>query len=247
MSEKNSGQDKYFAAARAQLEAIERTERPKIETAAQWMADALLANRFIYAFGAGHSHALAEEIFYRAGGLARVIPILDERLMVHRSATASTDWERKEGLAAEILSRYDMQSGDVLIVISNSGRNAVPIEMAVEAVRRGAKVAAISSVQYSQAFASRHSSGRKLTDIAHVVIDNHGIASDAAVELDGLKQRVGPLSTVSSAFILNAMIVEAAARVLAAGGTPEVWGSANSDATNNQALLAKYNGCIPHL
>src|ERR1700728_631906 len=143
MSKMKAGLDKYFEAVRSQLEAIEQTQRENMEMGAQWVPDALQAGRFIYAFGAGHSHVLAEEVFYRAGGLARVIPILDERLMVHKSASSSTEWGRKEGLAAEILSRYTLGAGDVLFVISNSGRNPVPIEMALEGVRRGAKVVAI--------------------------------------------------------------------------------------------------------
>lgn len=242
-----SSLDEYFEIVRGQLAAIEQTQRQNIETAAQWVADALGRNRFINAFGSGHSHALAEELFYRAGGLARVIPILDSRLMVHESASSSTAWERKEGLASEILSRYDLGRGDVLFIISNSGRNPVPIEMALEGVKRGAKVVAISSAQYGGAHASRHSSGKKLADIANLVIDNQGVAGDAVVAIDGLKQRAGPVSTISSAFILNGIMVEAAARAVAAGGRPEVWGSANSDSTNNDAILEKYKGRIPHL
>lgn len=239
--------DDYFKAARRQLDEIAIAERGKIDTAAQWTAEALLREHFIYAFGSGHSHTLSEEIFYRAGGLARVVPILDERLMVHQSATGSTEWERKEGLAAEILSRYALGAGDVFFIVSNSGRNAVPIEMAMDGVRRGAKVVAISSAQYGNAYASRHSSGKKLAEVAHLVIDNHGVAGDATVEIPGVKHKMGPVSTISSSFILNGILIQAAAKVAAAGGQPEIWGSANSDATNNEALLKKYKGVIPHL
>lgn len=242
-----SSLDQYFDVVRAQLRAIEQTQRAGIELAAQWVAGALQQDHFIYAFGSGHSHALAEEVFYRAGGLARVVPILDERLMVHQSATGSSEWERKEGLAAEILSRYSLGVGDVVFIISNSGRNAVPIEMAMVARRRGAKTVAISSAQYAAAFASRHSSGKKLSDFADLVINNGGVAGDAAVAIEGLPQRAGPVSTISSAFILNSILVAAAQRVVMAGGRPEIWGSANSDATNNDALLKKYKGRIPHL
>jgi uncharacterized phosphosugar-binding protein len=242
-----SGADQYFQIVREQLAAIQTSERQKIETAAQWVADALANDRFIYAFGSGHSHTLAEELFYRAGGLARIVPILDERLMVHKSATGSSEWERKEGLAAEILSHYELGAGDVFFIVSNSGRNAVPIEIAMEGVRRGAKVVAISSAQYAGVFASRHSSGKKLSDIASLVVDNHGVAGDAVVLIDGVSSRVGPVSTISSAFILNGIMVEATAKAAAAGVKPEVWGSANSDSTNNDAVLKKYKGRVPHL
>src|SRR5262249_27792384 len=98
--------DDYFKAAQEQPANISRTPRGKMEQAAEWVRETLMADHFLYAFGSGHSHTLAEEVFYRAGGLARVVPILDENLMVHKSASASTDWERKEGYAKEVLSRY---------------------------------------------------------------------------------------------------------------------------------------------
>jgi uncharacterized phosphosugar-binding protein len=139
--------DEYFKAAQGQLTAITRTQRTQLDQAADWVCETLKQDHFLYAFGSGHSHALSEEVFYRAGGLARVIPILDENLMVHISASASTDWERKEGYAKHVLARYPMTSGDLLFIISNSGRNPVPVEMAIEAKARGARIIAISSAQ----------------------------------------------------------------------------------------------------
>lgn len=239
--------DEYFKAAQGQLDAITRTQRAQLDRAADWVCATLLEDRFIYAFGSGHSHALAEEVFYRAGGLARVVPILDENLMVHLNASASTDWERKEGYAKQVVARYSMAAGDLLFIISNSGRNPVPVEMAMEAKARGSRVIAISSAQYVAKVSSRHSSGKKLTDIADMIIDNCGPAGDAVVTIEGLPQKIGPTSTISSAFILHAIFVEAAARVVAAGGRPEVWGSANTDSTNNDTIMARYKGRIPHL
>lgn len=239
--------DDYLKAAQAQLAAVANTQRAAMDRAADWVGETLMNDRFLYAFGSGHSHALSEEVFYRAGGLARVIPILDGNLMVHISASASTDWERKEGYAKQVLARYPMTTGDLLFIISNSGRNSVPVEMALEAKSRGARVIAISSAEYVAKVTSRHSSGKKLTDIADLIIDNCGPAGDAVVSVEGLPQRIGPTSTISSAFILHAISVEAAARVVAAGGKPEVWGSANSDSTNNDAIMSRYKGKIPHL
>lgn len=176
------------------------------------------------------------------------IPILDENLMVHKSASASTEWERKEGYAAEVLKRYSLGVGDVLFVVSNSGRNAVPIEMAMEADKRGAKVIAISSAKHSGGFASRHSSGKKLADVAHLVIDNGSVAGDAAVEISGLPQKVGPTSTITSAFILNSIIAEAVSRAVAVGKPPEVYPSINTDSGDfTKKLTEKYRGVIPHL
>ncbi|MBA4150264.1 MAG: SIS domain-containing protein [Verrucomicrobia bacterium] len=240
--------DEYLQFIHMQLSQIENTQRGNIEVAANWVSSALQQDKFIYVFGSGHSHTLAEEVFYRAGGLARCIAILDGKLMVHESASESTEWERKEGYAAEVLQRYAITSGDILIVVSNSGRNAVPIEMAMEATRRGAKVIAISSSQHSGSVSSRHSSGKKLSDVAQLTIDNSAVAGDATIDIPGLAQRIGPTSTITSAFILNAILVGAVEHCVQAGKPPEVYGSINSDAgAVNDAILKKYKGVIPHL
>lgn len=243
-----SALESYFSIVQNQIAEIHRAQRANLEQAADWVASALMQGKFIYTFGSGHSHTLAEEMFYRAGGLVRSIPILDENLMVHKSASASTDWERKEGYAAEILKRYSLGEGDVLFVVSNSGRNAVPIEMAMEASKRGAKVIAISSAQHSGGFASRHLSGKRLADVAHLVIDNCSVAGDASVEISGSPQKVGPTSTITSAFILNSIVAEAVARASAAGKPPEVYPSINTDAGElTKVYTEKYRGHIPHL
>src|SRR3954447_21650323 len=98
--------DDYLKAAQAQLAAVTNTQRAAMDRAADWVCETLMKDHFLYAFGSGHSHALAEEVFYRAGGMARVIPILDANLMVHINAAASTEWERKEGYAKQVLARY---------------------------------------------------------------------------------------------------------------------------------------------
>src|SRR6266542_2181780 len=126
-----SAYEKYYAVAREQLEMVFTTQRATIERAASWLGEALASDRWLYAFGTGHSHMLAEEIFYRAGGLAHAVPILDDQLMLHKQAIEATCLERKQGYAAELLRHYPVAHGDVLIVASNSGRNAVPIELAL--------------------------------------------------------------------------------------------------------------------
>lgn len=240
--------DTYFETVARQLGEVRITQRAALERAADWVAHALLSDKFIYAFGSGHSHALAEELFYRAGGLVRVVPVFDEKLMMHQSACGSSQWERKEGYAETVLARYALAPGDVFFVVSNSGRNAVPIEMALGGKRRGAKVVALVSARYCDAYPTRHASGQKLPDVADLVIDNGGEPGDACVDIAGLPQKAGPTSTITSACLLNAIIVEATARVVIAGGQPEIWTSANRGAGDaNAALLAKYEGRIPHL
>src|SRR5947209_20325589 len=107
--------DKYYAAARGQLEKVFTTQREPIELAAAWLGEALANDRWLYAFGTGHSHMLAEEIFYRAGGLAHAAPILDDLLMLHKQAIEATYRERKQGYAAGLLLHYPVAHGDVLI------------------------------------------------------------------------------------------------------------------------------------
>ena len=117
--------DLYAAEVRRQLLLVETTQRAAIEEAARWVADALRADRFLWAFGTGHSHMVAEEIFYRAGGLARGAPILDPALMLHDNAIEATYLEREAGRAEAILKAYPIQAGDVLVVASNGGRNEI--------------------------------------------------------------------------------------------------------------------------
>ena len=135
--------DTYFETVARQLSELRATQREATGQAAGWVEQTLCSDRLIYAFGSGHSHALVEELFYRAGGLVGVVPIFDENLMLHRSATGSTEWERKEGYAETVLARHAIAPGDLLFVVSNSGRNAVPIEMALGGRQRGARVIAI--------------------------------------------------------------------------------------------------------
>jgi uncharacterized phosphosugar-binding protein len=243
-----SALEQYWQIVGQQLAAIQKDEKRRIEIASEWIAEALMKGRFIYVFGSGHSHTLAEEALYRAGGLVRAVAILDENLMVHKSAIASTEWERKEGYAAQVLARYPVTEGDVLLVVSSSGRNPVPVEMAMEGKKRGAKIIALTSMQYSSSMPSRHSSGKKLMDVADLVIDNHSVPADAAVEIENFSTKVAPTSTVTCAFIWNSIVARAVELVVNQGGKPEVWTSANSKGENlNEGYIAKYRGQVQHL
>jgi uncharacterized phosphosugar-binding protein len=227
------------------LNAIVGEEMPVILDAARVCHDAVAKGGLIYIFGTGHSHMLAEEGHYRAGGLAAVVPVLASALMLHEGAAASTKLERASGIASAILSRYDIGAADALIVASNSGVNAVPVEAAVTAKAQGAKVIAIVSRAYAAA-ATAGSAGR-LTDIADLVIDNKGPPGDATVELGG-GLRGGPSSTVAGAFILNALLIETAA-LLGQDGMAPVYVSANmpGSAGHNLRLVQQYRSRNPHL
>jgi uncharacterized phosphosugar-binding protein len=240
--------DRYRDVVLRQLDVALSDQRLTLEAAAARVALALTEKRFLYAFGTGHSHMLAEEIFYRAGGLARACAILDPPLMLHESASASSQREQTPGVAAALLSQYPITQGDVLVIASNSGRNAVPIEMALTARERGITTIAITSLLHSQAFPSRHPSGKRLFEVADIVLDNAGVPGDASIELPGLPRKVGPTSTLVGAFLLNALVVRAIEQALESGHSPEVYASSNADVPGwNESLIAQFRSQIRHL
>jgi uncharacterized phosphosugar-binding protein len=235
---------RYLATARDLLDRLLVEEWPAIRSAAEMVADALAAGHDVHAFGSGHSHMLAEELFYRAGGLVRVRPILFEGLMLHASAQLSTSLERLPGLAATLLEDHPIAAGDVLVVASNSGGNAVTSELAVLARDAGARVIAVTSIRHATSAAARASDRPRLHEVADVVIDNGGCVGDAAVDIDGFDRRVAPTSTVTGAAILNAVEAEAVGILVERGVIPDVFASSNVEGGDavNVALLRRMAG-----
>jgi uncharacterized phosphosugar-binding protein len=218
---------RYLAEASRLLERLAGDEWASLSAAAALVAGSLARGGSVHAFGTGHSHMLAEELFYRAGGLVRVKPILFEGLMLHAGAELSTSLERLPGVAAALLEQHPIAPGDVLVVASNSGGNAVVREMASLARARGIPVIAIVSRAHASSGSARAAGATNLQDVADVVIDNGGAPGDAAVAIDGFAQRVGPTSTVVGAAALNAIVAEAAERLVAQGIEPDVFLSSN--------------------
>ena len=243
-----SAMDRYYDLLMGQMEAVRRTQWEKIATAAEWLGESFAKGGWLYAFGTGHSHALAEEIFYRAGNPARATPMLDSRLMLHHEAIQATYNEREEGYGVKLLHEYPVARGDVLIVASNSGRNAVPIDVALEGRRVGMRVIAITNLEHSRAWASRHSGGKNLGEVAELTIDNCGVNGDAVVAVEGLPGKIGPTTTSTGALIVNAIIVQGIENALRAGKAPEIYISSNSNGDDhNDLLLQKYKSKIRHL
>ncbi|MFM7213281.1 MAG: sugar isomerase domain-containing protein [Verrucomicrobiota bacterium] len=238
----------YLTAVQRQIDEVTRSQRPAIETTSRWVAEALVRKRYLFVFGTGHSHMLAEELFYRAGGLARVIPILDEPLMLHRSATRSTDVERQTGYADQILSRYPIEAGDILIVASNSGRNAVPIELAQGARSKGARVVGLTSLQQTSAWPSRHPTGLRLKDVCDLVIDNGCLDGDAGTVVPGLEQKMGPTSSVIGTMLMNLIAIQSAYLIVSQGHDVDVFVSSNTQGDGHNArLVAELSTTNPHL
>jgi uncharacterized phosphosugar-binding protein len=241
---------KYIDGLQEILRRIKHEQSGNIMAAGLLVADALAAGGVIHTFGTGHSHLIADEAFYRAGGIAAVNPILDERLIFLKGAFESTRAEQESGLSRQLLAQEDLRSVDAGIVISNSGRNAGPVEMALEMKARGLKVIAITNLEQSRAATPRNASGKKLFEVADVVVDNCVPQGDALLELTGLQTRIGPSSTVAGAAVINSIIIEAVAELLRRGEPVPVLPSANSEGVGEQTLsdlLRRYQSRIRYL
>lgn len=238
---------RYLSAAENVLKEVRETQAEALGKAAEVVSCAVAAGGLLFLFGTGHSHLLAEEVFYRAGGLACVCPILDEALMLHSSASASTKLERQEGYTGEVLQRYDLQRGGCMMIASNSGRNAAGIEAALYSREKGLTVIAVTSL--AARGASRHSSGMLLHQVADIVIDNCVPPGDAAVDVAGLENRVSAVSTVAGAAILQAVTAQAVENLVQRGLPPDVFASSNIDGGDeiNRRHIEKYRRRIPHL
>ena len=237
----------YFEKVSAILKEI--SQMPEIKNCAELFAETLKNGGNIFLFGTGHSHMLAEEMFYRAGGLVNIHPILETSLMLHESASKSTETERLPGYADIIFGHYGIKKGDAIVIISNSGRNSVCVEMALLCKSRGVKVAALTSVTHSMAGKSRHACGKRLCEIADIVIDNHGCCGDACVEIPEIGRTVSPTSTVAGAAILNAIEAECVDIMVKQGIVPDIFSSSNVDGGDeiNERYIKQYSGKIRHL
>ncbi len=239
----------YFENIRAVLDKAEKANAETVEKLAEVIAPSIAAGGILHLFGTGHGHMLAEELFYRAGGLVPVNAILDSTLMLHESAVASSLAERLPGYAEVVLSRYRVDPGETIIIASNSGRNAVPIEMAIAAKVRGMQVAALTSLAHANAHPARHPSGKHLHELADFVLDNCGVTGDAALTVDGLDEKIGATSTVVGAALLHSVVYAVTTKLVQSGVEPPIFISANvSDAdAHNERLMERYRARLRHL
>lgn len=219
------------------LDKLIEGEHASLDAARDAIAESLRGDRLVRVAGTGHSHLLALEVFYRAGGIAAAQALLDEDLMLHKGAERSTQLEREPGRAAALLQWHSIGPGDVVIIASNSGRNAFPIELAMLARAAGARVIAITSLRHSAQVTSRHASGKLLYELADIVLDNGGVPGDAGLSVPGHPAPMGPTSTIVGVFLLNALMAEAVAQLAAEGILVDVWRSANSAQGDNSGVL----------
>ncbi|PKR83426.1 SIS domain-containing protein [Heyndrickxia camelliae] len=234
----------YFEKAKEKIELVEKNEMSNMKEAAEKVAKAIQNGGIIQLFGCGHSHILTEEVCYRAGGLVPINPILYEPLMLHEGALRSSELERKNGLAADFMKNQDIRKEDVMFVFSTSGRNPVPVDVALTAKEKGAYVIGITSLEYSQSQPSRHESGKHLFNSVDLVIDNFSPKGDAALSYEKVSVPFGPTSTVVGAVIINAILAEAIQILADNGFEPPVFLSGNIEGSDehNQRLVEKYKG-----
>lgn len=203
-------------------------QQPLIQQAADAFAQTILAGRMVHLFGSGHSRILVEEMWPRYGSFPGFNPIVELSLSFHNLVVGANGQrqamflENVSGLAGRILRNFDMSPQDSALVVSSSGCNIVPIEMAEGFKQRGIKVVVIISRLHSEASQSQHPSGKKLQDFADIVLDTGAPVGDAMVKLDGLDTPVAPGSTVGGCLLVNTMKAEVADRLTKAGKPPKV-------------------------
>ena len=236
----------YLLSAQELLGQVAITQQESVAECVKLFTDALASGKMIHTFGTGHSHLLAEEIFYRAGGLAAIYPILDERLMLHKEVVKGSQNERLPGLAQELVDKHPIANGDVVIVISNSGGNQVTIDLVKLAQSLGAKVIAVTSINHATSKSARSSAAEKIHQLADVVLDNSGVVGDASVRVAGSPMSAGPTSTVIGGALLQSVVVGTVAECLKRGIEPEIFLSSNlaGGDENNAAIFDKYRSLI---
>jgi uncharacterized phosphosugar-binding protein len=217
----------YLSRARGLIDCV-AAQQSAITTAADWFAQTILAGRMVHVFGSGHSRIMVEEMWPRYGSFPGFNPIVELSLSFHNLVVGANGQrqamflENVSGLAERILRNFALETSDTALVISSSGCNVVPIEMAEQFRRRGVRVVALVSRAHAAASTSRRADGRKLTDFADLILDTGAPVGDAMVNIENLDTPVAPGSTVGGCLVVNAIKAEVAARLTAAGHPPKV-------------------------
>lgn len=222
-----SSTSEYLDRSRAIIDTISGQEAA-IQQAARWFADAILAGRMVHVFGSGHSRIMVEEMWPRYGSFPGFNPIVELSLTFHNLVVGANGQrqamflENVPGLAARILRNFDLSPADAALVISSSGCNVVPIEMAELFQQKGLKVVALVTREHLERSTSKRSDGQKLSDFADLVLDTGAPVGDAMIRVPGLAEAVAPGSTVGGAIIVNCIKAEVARLLAAAGQPPKV-------------------------
>ena len=205
-----------------------RAQQTQIREAAQMFAETILAGRMVHVFGSGHSRIMVEEMWPRYGSFPGFNPIVELSLTFHNLVVGANGQrqamflENISGLADRILRNFDLSEMDTALLISSSGCNAVPIEMAELFQQKKIKVVSIITKEHSEKSVSKRSDGKKLGDFSDLILDTGAPAGDAMVYVPGLDTPVAPGSTVGGALLINCIKAELAGLLTAAGQPPKV-------------------------
>ncbi len=235
--------ERYRTALMDTLDRAFEINQTPLKDGARLLAEANLTGHNIFAFGCSHAMLPMLELYYRTGGMATINPVRAPGLHLDIDpATMTSEMERIPGYGRVIVDALPLSEGDVMIVHSVSGRNTVPIDVALRAKEKGAKVIVLTGMEMTASVTSRHPDGLKLCDTADVLLDNAGCVGDAAITVEGVPERVAPTSTSVACALLNAMMAEAVDMIVKAGGIAPVFVSANLDGgdEHNKEMMKKY-------
>ncbi|MBI9048948.1 MAG: sugar isomerase domain-containing protein [Anaerolineaceae bacterium] len=239
---------KYHQIIKALMKSLVVHQEAAICAVSDQMVQTIRSGHKIYLFGSGHSALLSQSAQLRGGGLANVVPILVTNLMVHENSQLSSLLEKTPGIAAQVLARYEVQTGDMLFVVSNSGVNAVPVEIARLAKERGALIVAICAFAYASAN-RRGQSSAKLVDSADFILDNGSQKGDAVLNLPQDSGKVCPSSTLINEFIWQCLVAECTSKLVSLVKPLPIYQSLNFEgaAAHNERLVQKMRAFNPHL
>ena len=217
------GWERYFEKSLEIVQRIRDSQKDNIMRASELMADCTAQGGIIRTFGCGHSHLIAEDIFWRAATLANVQAIVECAVSGQVEITKSSKLESMEGYGQILFAYHRIAKPDVVMCISNSGNNAVTIDFARAAKQAGVPVIAITNVRYSDYLKKEHSEGINLKDVADVVIDNCSEIGDACVDIDNFDMKVGASSTIPGVFIQTSLVVQTVELLVERGIKPDVY------------------------
>lgn len=244
----------YYEEINKALSEILKTEKENILKAAKLVAAQIKQDKIFYVFGpGGHSNLASQEVFFRAGGLMHASAILDEGTLLSNGALRSTAMERTPGYGRIVINDNRLQQDDLLIIINAYGINAAVIDAALEAKERNVTTIGISSVAHAEStpldHPARHPSKRNLHDLTEVSIDSKIKVGDAVIEIEGLEQKVGSMSTFANAFLLNSICIEATGLLAQENIQPPIWKSGNTTGGDewNQQFIHRFTGKIKNL
>ncbi|HEY5772572.1 MAG TPA: SIS domain-containing protein, partial [Chitinophagaceae bacterium] len=227
MTKRSSLAAEYLLKCREILDKVGEQE-DQIQKAARWFTESILAGRMVHVFGSGHSRIMVEEMWPRYGSFPGFNPIVELSLTYHNNVVGANGQrqamylENVSGLAEKILRNFGLSEKDTALIISSSGCNVVPIEMAELFQKKKIKVVALITQKHLTASTSKRTDGKKLSDFADLLLDTGAPAGDSMIKVDGLETPVSPGSTVGGIMIINSIKAEVARLLTEAGKPPKV-------------------------